>query len=415
VLTKDLIRCRVSGNRVSPQFVPVDRPDLLELAEELLAVYRADPPPTRGEIAEAVNPLITAFRDAKFARGLDKLLTDRCEFSHASDRDFPSLRRQLFEISACLLKAGPDDDYGAYRQQVLDGHADLAAAVEEGIYADLPENERLIRFRDLYPRQLLERYNVALVQSLLLRADRLEVTVASPAPAKMRKLMKYLKFFRLLTRIHRVGEKGRKKPGGVDDAVMLTVDGPGSMFSHAKKYGLQLASFFPAVCDLENWRLDADVEWRGAGRELRLDQRSGLVSHYRNFSAHVPEEIRMFHQHFTKTVADWHIVGHTPFIDAGQQELVFPDLSFEHDSGRTVHLELFHRWHASQLLARLAMAEGGKIPALIVGVDRSLERAPETASALERSEWFATHGFLFRDYPPVSKVRKLLDALLGME
>lgn len=50
------------------------------------------------------------------------------------------------------------------------------------IYGDLPDNERLTGWRPLYPAELLHRYNIALVQGLLVYADDLEVTAADSNP-----------------------------------------------------------------------------------------------------------------------------------------------------------------------------------------------------------------------------------------
>ncbi len=49
MLTKDLMKFRRSGETVKPVFIAVDDPANLELASELLAVYRLPddgPPPT---------------------------------------------------------------------------------------------------------------------------------------------------------------------------------------------------------------------------------------------------------------------------------------------------------------------------------------------------------------------------------
>jgi len=406
VLTKDLLRFRIIKGTVKPQFVDTDNAMLLQLAEELLTIYR-QPGVSRGEIADVVEPALNCIRDRKLACGLEKLLQDRAKFGHAEDVDFAEHRSRLFADSANLLGRAAGMSFEAYREQVLADAGDI------DIYQDLPENERLVRFRDLQPQQLLERYNCAQVQSLLLQAQSLTLTIDEPEAANLRRLMKYLKFFRLLATIHRDDTK-RKKKATDESRLRIVIDGPASVLGNTGKYGLQLASFFPAVCSLSKWRLETTVSVRN-GQEVRLvaDQKLGLVSAYRNFSAYVPEEIGMFHRHFRETVGDWTIVGETPFIDSGDQELVFPDFSFENVDGGRVHLELFHRWHGTQLLQRLVFGAANPDLPLIIGVDRSLLSKPEIEGALEGNSWFAANGFLFRDYPTVNKVRKCLENRLA--
>lgn len=408
VLTKDLIRCRLDHGAVKPQFIDTDSAGLLGFAEQLIAVYTEQPPPSREEIDEQVRPLLKMHSDVVIARGLQKLLDDRCDFEHPGTLDYPALREILFRASAEILRQGMPEEEEDYQARVL-GQVTLPDEFfSEGIYADLPENERLLHLREITPRQLLERYNVALVQSLLLRADRLEVVVAASDSAKLRRLLKYLRFFRLLARIYSAGPLRMTKEGEREQ-IRLVIDGPASLFEQHRRYGLQLASFFPAICSLETWRLDTQVEWKEEKRRLCLTEKTGLVSHYRNFSAYVPDEIKLFHRHFAETADRWRIVGHTPFLQIEGQELVFPDLSFETEGSRTIHLELFHRWHAGQVLQRLeTLTRHPRIP-LILGVDRFLLRADPVREALESSDWFAERGFLFRDYPTVANTLNCLE------
>jgi predicted nuclease of restriction endonuclease-like RecB superfamily len=367
---------------------------LLQFAERLLLVYRAPSSPSRGALEEMAASLLATCPDPLRARGLNKLLLDRCEFAVAEGRDYPAVRAAVFRASGEVLSQGAPTDVERYRVAVLARAGIAPDPAAPGLYADLPDNECLTRFRDLNPRQLLERYNVGLVQALLLRASALDVVVHSPDPAKLRRLLKYLRFFRLLARLS-------QDPGAV--ALRLHIDGPTSLFAEAKRYGLQLASFFPAVCGLDAWRLEAEVEWKGKLRPLCLTQACGLVSHYRNFSAYVPEEIRLFHEHFRRTVEGWRITGQTPFLQGRGQEMVFPDLSFTRADGTVLHLELFHRWHAGPLRDRLRLVQERQDLPLILGVDVALVRDPEVEAALADSGWFQERGFTFRDYPTVSK------------
>jgi hypothetical protein len=101
-----------------------------------------------------------------------------------------------------------------------------------------------------------------------------------------------------------------------------------------------LLAFFPPFAGWTSGGSGACVEWRDAKRFLVLDETSGLVSHYRNFSAYVPEEIQMFHGYFQEKVQEWRILATTPFVRGHGNEVIFPDFSFENsDRGTVVHLE----------------------------------------------------------------------------
>lgn len=403
MLTRDHLRFRRRGGFL-PAFVNPSEPKLLEFAAELLGIYQeaAESRMRRAELEELCSSLLPGAADPRLAAGLDKLIQDRCSFDPVRSIDYPAARRELFTAASSALTVA-EGNLDAYRDVLLrgEGASDFLAA---DIYGDLPDNERLTGWRPFYPAELLNRYNVALVQGLLIYAEELVATVSDPNPAELRRVFKYLRFFRLLAEISRPKGKGKDGP------VTLRISGPFALFANTRKYALQLASFFPALLNLQEWSLTAQIRLEGKHGALKLDQNCGLCSHYRNFSSYVPEEIRMFHRLFKEQSADWQIVGESPFLDGGGQEIVFPDLSFRRKSDRrTLHLELFHRWHRGQLERRLELLERKPEIALILGVDRAL--ADDAAwKALEAEHpALVDRLFRFRDFPGVDRVCRVLN------
>ncbi|NMA47883.1 MAG: DUF790 family protein [Lentisphaerae bacterium] len=415
MLTKDLIRCRIERGRLKPQFVPVDDPEALALAGDLLEPYRLPDGPRRCDIDEMTDPICKGARDVIFAKGLKKILDDQADFAAGDDYDYPAARRRLFAHAAQLLRSPERLTEDEYRRRLALVAAGEPLLTEERLYADLPENERLRAFRNLTARQLLERYNCGLVQGLLLRASAMEIGVDARDASKLRRLFKYLKFFRLLCRLYGdVAATDDTAAAGADALLQVRIEGPASIVTESKRYGLQLACFFPAVCALARWRLRADVEWKGRTRELVLDESSGLVNHYHNFTAYVPDEIKLFHRHFADTVSAWTIVTHTPFLAGPGNELIFPDLSFANSDGELMHLELFHRWHAGPLRERLDFLRRQPTLPLLLGVDRSLcRKSSALETELTTDPAFVDRVFLFRDYPTVERTRKCLEKALA--
>ena len=139
------------------------------------------------------------------------------------------------------------------------------------------------------------------------------------------------------------------------------------------------------------------------------NEKSQLRSHYRNFSAYVPEEIAMFHRLFKEKIRDWTIVGETPVLAGISGEVFFPDLSFcEEKSGKVVHLELFHRWHKQQLETRIALLAKQPQTPLLLGIDRSIADENSLKEYVEKYPDLNGRLFLFRDFPGVDRVAKLL-------
>ena len=385
MLKKEHIICKIASGRVKPGFIPPDEPLLLAHASEIISIYRQalENQLSRSELEELSKNFIDVSADARLSSGLNKLLLDRCQFETAGNFDYPARRKELFIASAAKLNAGLPP----------------LPATEPDIYGDLPGFERLTFLQDITPIQLLEVFNLAQAQALLIYADSVKLKLYDPDVTELRRVMKAIKFFRLLADF----ERGRK--GGVE----ITVSGPYSLFGPTAKYAVSLASLLPAVVNLQHWKLEAQLKFRDRELILKLDEKNLLRSPKRSFSSYVPEEIRLYHKLFAEKSLQWQIVGDTPFLDGGNQEIIFPDLSFqERDSGETVHLELFHRWHAGQLAKRLELLKKHPELPLILGIDRALADEEKLAQMTGDSPLLKNRCWLFRDFPGVENTLRAL-------
>ena len=167
-----------------------------------------------------------------------------------------------------------------------------AATVEASLFADLKSEQRLTSFHDTTAERLLERYNVALAQALLLRSTGVEVTLKDETPARYRQLFREIKFRRLICDIELI--KG--------NSYRLRLDGPLSLFSATQKYGLQLALLLPTLLLCKHFELEAKLRWGAERKEKRfhLSHKDGLISHQAETGAFVPPEAQMFVELFKK-------------------------------------------------------------------------------------------------------------------
>ena len=385
MLKKEHIICKIASGRVKPGFVPPDEPLLLAHASEIISIYRQalENQLCRSELDELSKNFIDVSADARLSSGLNKLLLDRCQFETAGNFDYPARRRELFTASAARFNAGLPP----------------LPVAEPDIYGDLPGFERLTSLQDITPEHLLEAFNLAQAQALLIYADSVKLKLDDPDVTELRRVMKAIKFFRLLADFER-GGKG---------VVNITVSGPYSLFGPSAKYAVALASLLPAVVNLQHWKLQAQLKFRDRELTLKLDEKNQLHSPKRSFSSFVPEEIRLYHKLFAEKSSAWQIVGDTPFLDGGNQEIIFPDLSFqEKSSGKVVHLELFHRWHAGQLARRLELLRNRPDLPLILGIDRALADEEKLAQMTSQDPELAKRCWLFRDFPGVENTLRAL-------
>src|SRR5207253_5166156 len=145
-------------------------------------------------------------------------------------------------------------------------------------------------FKDISPKHLLERYNVALAQSILLRSTRVHVAIRGETPQRYRALLRRAKFHRLICEIEKTAP----------DSYRLHLDGPLSLFSATQKYGLQLALFLPAILQCSDFDLHADLRWgpQRSPRVFELSSADGLVPHTVDSGMYVAPELAMFAELF---------------------------------------------------------------------------------------------------------------------
>ncbi len=352
MLTGKMVRVRFARDRIIPYYLDPADAGWLEVAERLLALFRGQEGRTRGELEDDQREAFGDDPGQLVHQGLAKLLEDRCEFEVVSGQPPEQLRAAVFRAAAEHRRAGAETYSPFDREVVLEQvAAELglpAGDIDRGMFADLKSEQRLARFKDISPEHLLQRYNVALAQAVLLRAVRLHVTVRGEPPQRYRQLLRRVKFHRLICDVERLSP----------DAYRLRLDGPLSLFSATQKYGLQLALFFPAVLHCRDFDLKAEVRW-GAQRRPKAflaGPGDGLVSHYPDSGVYVPPELQMFVELFRKRVEDWELHEETEVFPLGGGFWV-PDFRLvRRATGEAVLLEVLGFWRrssAEQHLARL--------------------------------------------------------------
>ena len=308
-------------------------------------------------------------------QGLAKVLEDRAEFEVVAEVPPDQLREKVFSAAAEQRKAlagsskpGLRDPFR--RDEVLDAVAREVGLPPEqvaaGLFADLKDENRLLKFDDMGAQAFVDRYNVALAQAVLLRSVRMEAEVRGERPARYRQLFRHLKFHRLLYQVK----------GSMASGYTFYLDGPLSLFTATNKYGLQMAMFLPALLLCGDYRVDAELRW-GKKREHRtfhLDPSHGLISHYRDAGQYVPAEIQAFLDRFRQLADDWEVTEATDLIDLGREGVWVPDYRFVHPpTGTDVFVEVLGFWKKSQLDRLLRLLPQHGPPRYVLAISDSMK------------------------------------------
>lgn len=404
MLTSDLIRVRRRGGKILPSYLRDKRMQAaIPLAERLIDVFSSAVGSTVAELDEAVREASDGETDRQLVAGFVKLLRDRCETQTSSEIDPSQLRASVFEkASRHRSELGIRDAFD---------RADLIAAsatdhglsveqLEALLFADLPGAQTVQAMRPISPVELVQRYNLALAQGVLLRATRVVVDLEPTSAPRCRQLFRTMKFRRLM---HRVSGTAR-------DGYRIVLDGPMSLFESTQRYGLQLALFLPVLVAGEGWRLEADLRW-GKDRSpatFSLAESDGLVSHLRKDAVEL-EEIAALVETFSRLECGWKVRRSSRIFDLKGKAVFVPDLLFEQaDSGRKVYLEAFGYWSRDAVFDRVEQLRGDFPERFILAASKRLRVSAEVAS-----DDFPGSILVYANVISANTVRRMLDELVA--
>ncbi|TNF31219.1 MAG: DUF790 family protein [Deltaproteobacteria bacterium] len=366
MLTGDLVRGFVRGGFVRVKWIDPTDPGLQAEAERLIALFRRHVGDTDGALEEAIADHIGDSTDFMLQRGLAKLLRDRSTFEMRAARPPEEIRRAVFEAAAATgtWPVRPEGGAGfAAREEVVARAAEVLGItreeVEDGLFADLSSEARLTAFDKLDARALLERYNLALAQAVLLKAREVRVEITSVSPKRARQLFRAIKFRGLMHRATPT-KKGYS----------LVLDGPLSLLRQTNRYGLQMAMFLPGLALCERWTLEADVVW-GKNRtpcRFKLSDEQGLVSPARDTGTWVSEEERHLEASWAAVDTPWRLEREARIIDLDGRGVLTPDYVLRHEDGREALLDIVWFWRKQSFARRLSLLKEAGPPNLIVAL-----------------------------------------------
>jgi predicted nuclease of restriction endonuclease-like RecB superfamily len=363
LLTADLVNARRRGREL--HVVVLDaaaRARATELGAWFLEIAKSHVGSSREDLEEAWAAVDVQPREGRLADGLRKLVEDRCEFDAEAPVEPEELRRELF-LRASAARHNGSFDRASLVNTLAAERGLFTEAFERALYADLRGAHALKSVEPIGPTRLVDAYDLAQAQAVLLRAVRVTVDVECQTPGAYRALFHKLKFLRLLYTIQPRPEGGYR----------VEIDGPYSLFESVTKYGLQLALALPALRECDRFRLEADVRW---GKE-RVPLTFRLDGEARGDADDAPPRLA---DGVARLVADlraietpWKVAPSTDILNLPDIGLCVPDLAFQHvETGECVYLEVLGFWSREAVWRRVELVERGLAQRILFAVSAHL-------------------------------------------
>lgn len=333
--------------------------------EAVLVLIKEHQHKTRGELQEALRALEGDSPDYRVVRGFAHLALADAKFTLATQQIEPeALRREAFTLAT-------QQGYGETQTQAVlaalaEKHHLEPQLLQDALYADLPEYHVLTALPDFTTESLIDRYNLAQAQGLLYSALYLRIIAHRNVPGEYRRLFHRLKFHGLMYTVE----------GNLEDGYQIYVDGPASLFKQTRKYGINMATFLPALLHITRWELEAVLLREGHEVIYSLDSQSPLRSHYSPPPAYDSLLEQSFAERWERLAIPWTLEREVEIIDL--KGIVFvPDFALRHPDGRVVHVEIMGFWHPDYLRRKLDKVRRASMNNLILAVSDRLNVGEE--------------------------------------
>lgn len=365
MLTADLVRATAKQGNLKPGFVEFSTPRIAERATDILGAIRGAVGERRADINEQLEAILGDAVDRKLFEGFAKIVFDHCDFAVQSPVEPRELRKLVWLESArrgpladVVIEGGAStaaDVYAAVGAEI----GALPADLPDAMFADLPEEQRLVGCSLEQPEDLVDRYNLALVQALLFSAEHLDIEMSVPTPARARQLFRAIKFHQLLFAIT-----------PVEGGYRIRIDGPASLFSQSSRYGLALAKFLPTLLLQPGpWAMRAEVAWGRFRPSLLLTHESGLRTRAPDHGAYETRESEWFAERFLALNSGWELDREALPVLQGAEAVVVPDFRFRKD-GKVAYLEILGFWRKGSIERRLSLLKSHGPANLVVAVSK---------------------------------------------
>ena len=394
MLPPELTRARKREGKLSlSPLSAAERARATEVGEALLTLTHAALGRDREEVEASWAAVPVAAKERKLLLGLTHLVEARSEFTAPTSADPEAVRRAVFGRAA-RLRAALEPGQHLERAAVLaEIGAEMALSPDElsqSLYADLRSAQQLQRCGVSSAAALVADYELLQVQSVLLRAVRIEAEVRAARPDAYRELFRKLKFRQLLHRIEPLEPSGYR----------LEIDGPMSLFGATTKYGLELALSLPALLSCGSLRLKAELRWGKRREKLSFEQTYPQIQGTDESSGVRSEVLELLEA--LKTAEPWQARLSEKLIDLTEQGggVLVPDLELSRpvagagkaDARATVLVELLGFWSRDAVFRRIEAAERGLAERVLFVVSSRLRVSEELLDGVEAASLYVYKG-----------------------
>ncbi len=397
MLTKDLLSFKIQKKNISANLIEATDQDVLEVANKIISFFKNNLNHSYESLEKRLADHQPISKNSQIYFGFKKILFDLCTFEEVCEENTYEKRCKLIKNAQFLRQEKHFENMRAFQESFARQENKQFSSIAETLYSDLPERKTLTKLPIISAQDLIHRYNCAQIQGLLLRSSDVKIELKHSSISEKRYLFKQLKFHRLLPEVHK----------DIDKQLIFSINGPLSLFSQQQTYGLRIANFFPHLLNTKHWELSAQVNIKNKDAKLFISDQCKIESHYKSTQPYIPKEFSELISNFNKKSSTWKVSSGQNFLHIGRQSYCFADFLFTNKTNKDIHLEMFHRWHSSQLVDRIKTIKDRDDCPLILGICKQLKNKKELQPLINDS--VKVKKFYYNDFPTSSSLLRFIN------
>jgi len=388
MLPSNLLTVWKRKGAIQPRYAKFDT-ESLYLADVLIETYRNGLGKKKKALRKIAEGLEDSGQEYHFVRGLAFLLDKRSLFKNSAETISPDIRRKIFYETGKSGTPTTPEQRGGVLEKIAAELKLSAGLVEELMYADLSEELILGKFEPLSPKELLQKYNLSLTQTLMFDSTELRFTASG----------NWQRIFFLTKRLGLIYDAYE------EDGFWVKIDGPASLFKLTRRYGTAMAKLLPAIVANSEWNVKAKILWKYTN-EL-CDFHIESHKHQQLFESNQPSVSydssveENFAAQFEALHSEWKLKREPEPVLAGKK-VIIPDFSFERN-GTRVYMEIVGFWTKEYLMRKIEKLKTTKV-SMLVAVDNAL--ACERVSSLDKRNQL--NVVYYKDKVPLAPIIQFL-------
>jgi predicted nuclease of restriction endonuclease-like RecB superfamily len=330
-----LLRARVVKGTIYPILAPINAENI-GLCKEIAQVYSTMVGRKKKALIEELAR-VERRHDYRLVRGLAELFERASVYEPGATAVPPKIAREsVFSASGGLAVSEEA------RKTALEAASSAVAVpvddLERSLYADL-DDELILKKTDQIPNdEMIRRYNTELVETLIIRAVKLRVSLNGGWQPVFRKIKQYGLMYEI---------------SGSGEQTSVEIYGPAQLFKLMDRYGSEMAKLLPAILKAGDWNISADILSRDKKRVMTFTMaRSDLLYSGPPDDKYDSSVEERFARSFSGLGMKWAMRREAEVISAGQWAFI-PDFVFALGD-RKVYFEIVGFWTKEYIERKIA-------------------------------------------------------------